>query len=119
MSERKTGIVYTYRRESERLFHGGFDTRHEAVGYAAIVGRITGEETYVRPKLSIWREMDDPVVCDYCGEEEYYLPIIGWTFVTDDNGGRFCSDQCYARWAWENEPSFLEVADSRNGGEDQ
>lgn len=97
-TERPTGIVWSYRRESETMFHGNFETRHEAIGFAAIIGRITGEEVHVRWHESMWREMDEPVVCDYCGYEEHYRPLVRWTFVLNGpHAGHYCTTHCAAR----------------------
>ena len=95
-----TGLVWSIRRESEQCFHGNHETRHDAVGLAAIIGRITGEETFVRAHESMRSERDEPLVCDYCASEDHYWPVVGWTFVTGDGpeAGTFCSTQCRARY---------------------
>lgn len=95
-----TGLVWSIRRESERCFHGNHETRHEAVGLAAIIERVTGEETYVRSHESMRSERDEPLVCDYCGSEDWYTPVVGWTFVAGDaaDSGTFCSTHCRARY---------------------
>lgn len=100
--ERKTGIVWSYRRESEQMFHGEFDNRHEAIGHAAIVGRIMDEKTDVRWHESMWRELDEPTVCGYCNNETHYAPLVNWTFATGVEASPFCSTECWARYQYEN-----------------
>ena len=90
---RATGIVYDIRRESERHFHGNHPTRHDAIGVAAIIGRITGEEMHVRYHESMWEEREEPLVCDACGFEDWYWPVAGWRFTAGDDGP-YCSDEC-------------------------
>jgi hypothetical protein len=90
---------------------GNYDSRHEAVGMAAIIGRRFDYDYEVRWHESIWREADEPAVCDYCGHEEHYLPLVQWTFAVDygpdEQGGAFCCTECFARWAWERDPAGL------------
>lgn len=100
--ERKTGILYGYRLESWQTFKGDFETRHEAVGHAAIVGRIMDQETEVRWHESLWTEKDTPTVCGYCGYETHYLPLVRWVFDGRLDASPFCTKQCRARYEHEN-----------------
>ena len=97
------------------MFHGNLDTRHDVIGLAAIIGRITGEETYVRWHESMWQEKENPTTCDWCGHEEHYSPIVGWTFASgygpendpyngQHSGGAFCCQECHYRWEWKHHP---------------
>lgn len=99
--EHKTGIVWSYRLESRQTFYGDFDTRHQAIGHAAIIGRLAGEDVEVRWHESMWEERDEPVVCGYCGYETHYVPLVRWYFVADCDGSPFCTEQCRARYTHE------------------
>lgn len=101
--DRKTGILWSYRLESERMRHGNFDTRHEAIGHAVIIGRIMDEEYEVQWHESMWRERDEPMVCGYCGFETWYMPLVNWTFVADCEASPFCTTHCRARHEYERE----------------
>lgn len=79
---------------------GNFDTRHEAIGMKARIESRYPELDYeVRAFETMWREVDEPTVCEYCGYEDWYLPLVRWHF-TDD--GTFCTEQCKARYEYEN-----------------
>lgn len=87
---------------------GNYDTRHEAVGMKALLERHFPEMDYeVRAWESLWRERDEPVICGYCGHEEWYMPLVRWTFAADCDDSPFCSTECWARWMWENDPDHL------------
>lgn len=80
---------------------GPYDTRHHAIGMAAIAGRRFGYDYEIRAHETLWRERDEPLECDWCGHAEWYLPIVGWTLASGTDahdGGAFCTDQCHARW---------------------
>lgn len=95
---------------------GGFDTRHSAVGAAAIYGRRFGYDYEVRAFESIWRKTEEPLVCDHCKHEEFYRPLVAWVFASGygedgDDGGAFCCKECHRRWAWEHYPESLRRAE--------
>lgn len=101
-TERKTGIVWSYRLPehgpTNDYFRGDFDTRHEVIGHATKLANVLDlDEWEVRWKESIWTKHDEPTVCDYCGHEEYYLPLVGWTFELGAVSEAYCCDECYAR----------------------
>lgn len=109
LHERPTGIIYQIYRtdvdwDDDYLAHphGQYETRHDAIGMAARFERILGGEFGVTWHESLWRKVDEPAVCDYCGFEEYYRPLVRWTFATDVDK-RFCTTECFARWDWEND----------------
>ena len=102
-----TGIVYGYHVPDTSLagsYRGDFETRHEAIGHAAVVARILGADEYdVRWHESMWTEHDDPVVCGYCGYEDWYSPQVGWTYAADCEDSPFCSRECWARYWYERD----------------
>lgn len=104
---------------------GNYDTRHEAIGMKAILENLYPQYDYeVRWHETMWEERDDPLTCDWkrCDTEDWYLPVVGWTFAsgygpdedpygTEDSGGAFCSEECFRRWEWHNHPErFREMA---------
>lgn len=101
-TERKTGIVWSYRLPEHEYygesFRGDFATRHEVIGHATTMANLLGvSEWEVRWSESMWTKHDEPTVCDYCGHEEYYLPLVGWTFELGAVSEAYCCDECYAR----------------------
>lgn len=117
-SERNTGYKFelldqeAYDNNELLAQMGSYDSRHEAVGMAAVLGRRYDYDYEVRWYESLWREVDDPTECDWCGHEEYYRPLVAWTFASgfgpdEEDGGAFCSDECYRRWAWKHYPDAL------------
>ena len=98
----KTGIVWSYRLEGQQMFSGDYETRHEAIGMATILGRITGKDWEVRWHESMWEKHENPVVCDYCGWESYYSPLSGWTHPLDVDAGPFCTSDCWEAWKENN-----------------
>ena len=110
--ERETGIVWSIRRESEQTFHGKHATRHDAIGLAAIIERVMDEEVHVRAHESMWREREEPLVCDYCGSETWYMPIVAWVFEIGTDAGPFCTRQCQARFWHGREEERQEAIDS-------
>lgn len=102
-----TGIVYGYRIPRtvfENSYKGDFETRHEAIGHAAIVARVLEADDYdVRWHESMYTERDDPVVCGYCGYEDWYMPQIRWVYPADCEDSPFCSRECWARYWYERD----------------
>jgi hypothetical protein len=101
--DHKTGLVYSYRLEGDQTFHGNYDTRHEAVGHATILGRLVDKDWHVRWHESMWTEREEPVECGYCGYETYYSPLVHWTLVADCEASPFCSTHCRARYEYQRE----------------
>lgn len=94
---------------------GNYDSRHEAIGMKALLERRFPEYDYeVRAFESQWRERDEPVVCGHCGREEWYMPLVAWTFVTDCDASPFCSTECYARWMYAHDRDRLEAVSERD-----
>lgn len=107
MTERLTGIVWSYRIPGTTLgdsFHGTYETRHEAIGHATrLANLMDADEWEVRWHESLWREMGEPTVCGYCDHEENYLPLVRWTFASHVDASPFCSTECYARHCRKND----------------
>lgn len=108
--DRPTGIVYSYRLIGagpfSETFHGKYETRHEAIGTATKMANVMDADDWeIRWHESIWREAEEPAVCDHCGHVEKYLPLVAWTFDVD--AGAFCSKECHARWLWQNDRERL------------
>ncbi len=106
---------------------GNYDSRHEAVGMKALLENAFEDYDYdyeVRAFESMWREAEEPTVCDWCGHEEHYKPLVAWTFASgygpdddpysgSDSGGAFCCEECFYRWEWQNHPdAFREKAEA-------
>ena len=84
---------------------GNYDTRHEAIGMKAIFERMYPELDYeVRAFETMYGEQEEPVVCSYCGFEDWYSPQVGWYYYPN---GPFCTEECMARWHWENDREQL------------
>jgi len=92
--DRKTGIVWSYRLGDRQTFHGDLDTRHEAIGRATKLANHIDGGWEVWWHESMHTEKDTPTVCDYCGFEAWYLPLMHWYFTRD---GAYCTEQCKAR----------------------
>lgn len=92
---------------------GQYLSRHDAVGASAVFGRRFDFDFEITAHESLYREVDEPVVCDNCDHEEYHRPLIQWTFPIDTDAGPFCSTHCFARWAWSNDPRYI-----TDGGDD-
>jgi len=104
-TERITGIAYRPFDPDDGREFGKCETRHEAVGRAAVFGRILDKDLTVRAGETMWEEHDKAVVCGYCGHATKLSPIVGWTFVAGCEASPFCTKQCHARYEYEQEGS--------------
>lgn len=84
---------------------GNYETRHKAIGMKVFLERfLEGDyEFEVRAHPTMWEERDSPVVCGYCGYEDWYYPQVGWVYPADVEDSPFCTKQCWARYQRENE----------------
>lgn len=111
MPDRNTGwefdIVAT---DAERDDHGllpplaqlgPYDTRHRAIGMAVLAARLTDrswDDYEIRAHQSLWREREEPAICNYCGYEEEYAPLVNWiSVVSGPHQGLYCTRHCAAR----------------------
>ena len=93
------GVMKDYKAQM-----GPYDTRHDAIGMKVLIeNRFPHMDYEVRAFETMWREVEEPTECGYCGYETYHFPLVNWYFYEN---GPFCSQECCARYAHENGGSY-------------
>ncbi|ELZ05772.1 hypothetical protein [Natrialba aegyptia] len=113
MSSDPDGYEYVAHRP-ERFAEQTFDTRHEAIGHAAVLGRYTDDEFTVFAR----RQTREPMVNDALWRAEILdedLEHVGWTLLYETRS--FAADAAY-RYILANHLDMVRVSTMPWYGED-
>lgn len=109
-SEREPWWEYVVVRENDSFSQWDFDTRHEAIGFAVRLRRMGWSVEVIHRQTTgmIFWDTDEATVCDWCSYSTTIRPLVAWTFALGDededgDGGAFCCEECYVRWAHEKD----------------
>lgn len=97
-AEREPEWAHYVHREREHSLKRAHETRHDAIGTAALFNRHMDGDPYsvVAKKTTgpmCW-DTGDPTVCSWCGYSTAIRPLVSWVFA---DGGPYCCEECWVR----------------------